>query len=334
MASHHFSSVGRGNRLALVLHACGEEFVWWKHLLALRAQRRLRKRLRPMPTNIKCPYCKRALEIPDELMEKRVKCPACKMIFTATVGGSPPSSGGGIASAPRAGHQVPPSRPEETRVRRKPPPPSEEEEEEDEEEETPRVRKKGVRRRDEDDEDEEEEEEETPRARRKPVRRREEEDEDEDDEDEDDEEEEVRPRRRRKPASSSRQRAKSAVLIPAIGLMLSGGSGIVIAILFLLVNLGVINLVPDAKDDDETAGKAQWVSSQARSIRGVFSAACWGIAVLGGGIQMKNLSNYKTVLSSCILAMLPCNCCCFLGIPFGIWGLVAINRWDVKREFD
>ncbi len=284
-----------------------------------------------MPTNIKCPACSRALEIPDELMGKKVKCPACKMIFTATAGGAAPPPASGVASAPRA--SSPPPRPksdDEVRVRRKPPSPPHEEEEE-EEEETPRVRKKGARRRDEDYEDEEEEEEEKPRARRKAVRRHNEEDEDEEDEEE---EEEVRPRRRRKLASSSRQRAKSAVLAPAIGLMVSGGFGILVAVAILLINLGVINLLADANDDEAAAGKAQWVGSQARSIRGVFSAACWGIALLGGGIQMKNLSNYKTVLSSCILAMLPCNPCCLLGIPFGIWGLVAINRWDVKREFD
>ena len=284
-----------------------------------------------MSTNVKCPRCSRALEIPDELMGKKVKCPACKMIFTATADAS--SSASGVASAPRAGGQVPKPKSEtDTRVRRKPPPPPSEEEEE-EEEETPRVRRKGVRRRDEDEDDEDEEEEERPRARRKPPRRREEEDEEEEDEDEE-EEEEARPRRRRKPKSSSRQGAKSAVLAPAIGLMVSGGFGILVAILILLINLGVINLLPNDKDDDEAAGKAQWVGSQARSIRGVFSAACWGIALLGGGFQMKNLTNYKTVLSSCILAMLPCNPCCLLGIPFGIWGLIAINRWDVKREFD
>ena len=83
-----------------------------------------------MPTNIKCPACSRALEIPDELMGKKVKCPACKMIFTATADAS--SSASGVASAPRAGGQVPKPKSEtDTRVRRKPPPPPSEEEEDD-----------------------------------------------------------------------------------------------------------------------------------------------------------------------------------------------------------
>jgi len=280
-----------------------------------------------MATIIKCPTCKRALEVPNELMGKRVKCPGCKMIFTATPpGASPPED-------PKARRQ-PPSSESAIRQKRSDRPAVEVEDEDEEEEERPRVRKKPVRRREE--EDEEDEEEEKPRVRRKSVSRRiQDEEEDEEDEDEDDEEEEeVRPRRRRRPATGSRQRARSAVLAPAICLMVAGGLGIVAAILALAINLGVLSLLPNVEQDGEEMGKAQWVSSQARSIRGSITGICWGLAVLGGGIQMKNLKSFKSVMTSCILAMLPCNPCCFLGIPFGIWGLVAINRWDVKREFD
>ena len=35
----------------------------------------------------KCPTCKRMVEIPDELMGKKVRCPSCKIIFLATAGG-------------------------------------------------------------------------------------------------------------------------------------------------------------------------------------------------------------------------------------------------------
>jgi hypothetical protein len=123
-----------------------------------------------MPTNIKCPMCKRALEVPDELMGKRVKCPGCKMIFTATPPGAAPPEDSS-ARRPRAGQKSE----EAVRRKRPAPPPDEDEDEEDEEEgEQPRVRKKPSRRREEDYEDEQEEYE---------------------DEDEEDEEE-VRPRRR------------------------------------------------------------------------------------------------------------------------------------------
>jgi hypothetical protein len=109
-----------------------------------------------MPINTKCPTCKRTVEIPDELMGKKVRCPSCKVVFLATAGGSAPPT-----KTESSRPQPPKPKSEEgIRVRRKPPLPSEEEDEdEDEEEETPRVRKKGVRRREEDEEEEDEEEE-------------------------------------------------------------------------------------------------------------------------------------------------------------------------------
>src|SRR5438552_12780049 len=96
-----------------------------------------------MPINTKCPTCKRTLEIPDELMGKKVRCPSCKVVFLATAGGTPPPP-----KTESSRPQPPKSKSEEgIRVRRRPPPADEEdEEEEEEEEETPRVRKKGVRR--------------------------------------------------------------------------------------------------------------------------------------------------------------------------------------------
>src|SRR6266851_4931985 len=252
-----------------------------------------------MPINTKCPTCKRTLEIPDELMGKKVRCPSCKVVFLATADGSP-------AKTDSSRPQPPKSKSEEgIRVRRRPAPTDEEEEEEDEEEEEiPRVRKKGVRRREEDDEDEEEEdeEEESPRVRRKAVRRQ-------DEEEDEDEEEEVPPRRRRKPASSPRRRALSAVLAPAIGLITVGALGLVLGIALLGIKLAGRSLLGLMDKEDEGTAQGMWLVmwllSQAITIRGSVIAISWGVSVLAGGIQMKNLTHYKTVLAACILAMLP-----------------------------
>src|SRR6266496_139297 len=218
-----------------------------------------------MPINTKCPTCKRTLEIPDELMGKKVRCPSCKVVFLATADGSP-------AKTDSSRPQPPKSKSEEgIRVRRKAPPTDEEEEDEEEEEETPRVRKKGVRRREEDDEDEEDEdeEEERPRVRRKAARRQ---DEEEDEDEEDDAEEEPRPRRRQKRPSNPRQRARSAVLGPAIGLMTVGGFGIALGAFALIVHLGGLSLLGGPEQEEDQKGNVQWVSSQARSIRGSITA--------------------------------------------------------------
>jgi predicted Zn finger-like uncharacterized protein len=51
-----------------------------------------------MPNTIHCPSCNRELRVPDDLLGKKVKCPACSTTFTAAV--VPPE-----ATAPSSGPQ-------------------------------------------------------------------------------------------------------------------------------------------------------------------------------------------------------------------------------------
>ncbi len=37
-----------------------------------------------MPVNISCPHCQKALQLQETLMGKKVRCPGCKEVFTAT----------------------------------------------------------------------------------------------------------------------------------------------------------------------------------------------------------------------------------------------------------
>ena len=62
-------------------------------------------------------------------------------------------------------------------------------------------------------------------------------------------------------------------------------------------------------------------------------ALIWSITLLVGGLKMKKLEGFGLAVTSCILAMLPMNCCCLMGLPLGIWGLVVLNRPDVKNSF-
>jgi predicted Zn finger-like uncharacterized protein len=40
-----------------------------------------------MPTDVDCPSCAQKLRVPDDLLGKNVKCPACKTMFSATLCG-------------------------------------------------------------------------------------------------------------------------------------------------------------------------------------------------------------------------------------------------------
>jgi hypothetical protein len=57
--------------------------------------------------------------------------------------------------------------------------------------------------------------------------------------------------------------------------------------------------------------------------------------VLFGAIKMLRLQSHALAVATCILAMLPVTvgCCCLLGLPFGIWGLVVINKPEVRSQF-
>lgn len=137
-----------------------------------------------------------------------------------------------------------------------------------------------------------------------------------------------------RPKKSSRRRAREKVNLPAIFLMIIGGLGIAMAILDAGVRISGLNQGPNpfvpAQKANDPAVKA---GEQIGNILGPLVRLAWGIVVLSGGIQMRALKNRGFVMFSCILAMVCCNECCLLGIPFGIWGLVVINDESVKKYF-
>ena len=55
--------------------------------------------------------------------------------------------------------------------------------------------------------------------------------------------------------------------------------------------------------------------------------------VIAGAMKMKKLESYGMAMAAAIIAILPCNCCCVLGLPFGIWALVVLNDAGVKTAF-
>lgn len=56
--------------------------------------------------------------------------------------------------------------------------------------------------------------------------------------------------------------------------------------------------------------------------------------IIKGAINMLRLRNYKTAKSAAILCMLPlCSAGFILGIPFGLWALIVLNRPTVKAAF-
>jgi hypothetical protein len=65
-----------------------------------------------------------------------------------------------------------------------------------------------------------------------------------------------------------------------------------------------------------------------------FFALAMSILVLIGAVKMQSLRSYEFAYAAAILAMIPClTPCCVLGLPFGIWALVVLNKPEVKSQF-
>jgi TRAP-type C4-dicarboxylate transport system permease small subunit len=67
-------------------------------------------------------------------------------------------------------------------------------------------------------------------------------------------------------------------------------------------------------------------------ISAVLSLAISAMMVVGG-LKLMKLQGLGWVMTAAILALLPCSSCCCIGIPVGIWTLIAINRATVKPHF-
>jgi hypothetical protein len=178
------------------------------------------------------------------------------------------------------------------------------------------------------------------------------EDEEQDETREPEEEDIDRPRRRGRTAA-----ARSAVSGPAIALMIAGGLGLVaaaIGVVFLLVvgRAFFHQAVAQQQQMQRFPGQRPGFPPQGpgfgaqpapnpAEIDAAYSlylgyavvALVWGAFVLFGAIQMFRLRSYGLAMASSIIAMLPCNGCCLLGLPFGIWAVVMLAKPEVKDAF-
>jgi hypothetical protein len=134
----------------------------------------------------------------------------------------------------------------------------------------------------------------------------------------------------------NRAQAQQAVSTPAILLMVTGGLGLVLALLGVVqAALGGGGVPPEMLDDPQFEQLRPWLErAQSFGIFGnLITLALSGVTFFGG-LKMKNLENYGLAMAASIIAILPCfGPCCCIGIPVGIWSLVVLNKPEVKSAF-
>jgi len=128
-----------------------------------------------------------------------------------------------------------------------------------------------------------------------------------------------------------KETARTAVRGPAIALISVASVGLLIGLLALVAD--VVLLASGAADQfpDPELKRAQII---VRSVWGLVMVANAGF-ILWAGIQMLRLRQHQLCWLAGILACIPAIGPCFcLGIPFGIWAIVVLNRSEVADAFD
>jgi len=137
------------------------------------------------------------------------------------------------------------------------------------------------------------------------------------------------------PPDAGREPALQAVKLPAIALIVTASLGIA----YYLFNLVLLLSGTMSSFQQIPPDAPPWVRSFVEGMHGPMAmAVTFGILalngfVLFGAIKMLRLQSYGLAVAAAIVAMLPCQCCCVLGLPFGIWALVVLNKPEVKSQF-
>jgi hypothetical protein len=127
---------------------------------------------------------------------------------------------------------------------------------------------------------------------------------------------------------------------PEAGLGSSGNPLFVPAIcLLVLSSLFVLLIVASVPSQiaDSRAIDTSTPGGGGELVGRIVSLVVWtlmNVAIVLGAISMIRLTNYRSAYTAAILSIIPiCSPCFVLGIPFGIWALVVLNRIDVKERF-
>lgn len=139
------------------------------------------------------------------------------------------------------------------------------------------------------------------------------------------------------PVSGGREQALQLLNGPIIGLKVTAIIGLVLVAFALLINITTlmgIHLIPQQPMPDPQMQKLMNSIGGGLGIVQDIVGAVIGVVILLGTGKMKRLESYQYAMMTAILAMVPClSPCCFLGLPFGIWALVVLNKPEVKSQF-
>lgn len=123
---------------------------------------------------------------------------------------------------------------------------------------------------------------------------------------------------------------------PAIGLIVVGALNFGLGLLTLLSGLlRLTGLIPGERIPINEAERLGYFVGTFGGYAVAFIGLVGAPFIIYGAIQMLNGKNYRAAKRAAILAIVPFVSCCFvLGIPFGIWALVVLNKPEIRAFFN
>ncbi len=138
------------------------------------------------------------------------------------------------------------------------------------------------------------------------------------------------------------ERARRLLQGPSLALLLMGTVGLVITLSGFVARDWLVDALIRATSTLLAAVPADqlglWKTELSRSLglrdyaRGLAGVAINGV-MIAGALAMRRLENRNLALAAATFALIPCQCCCCVSIPFGVWALLMLNRPEVKQSF-
>ncbi|WDI44110.1 hypothetical protein [Bremerella sp. P1] len=131
------------------------------------------------------------------------------------------------------------------------------------------------------------------------------------------------------PRPASREDARSKLMGPAIGILVTNGLGL------LLMLLGILITIVEVVDGGGFNGNQNDVEVLIVAVFQFGIPLLFTILSITAMIRALAVRNYALVMTGFILSITPCSggFCCLIGMVFGIWGIVVMNDDSVKAAF-
>jgi cytochrome b subunit of formate dehydrogenase len=130
--------------------------------------------------------------------------------------------------------------------------------------------------------------------------------------------------------TSNRAFLEKKVKLPAIFLIVTAGIGILLNIYKIISGMLGIGSMGSSQELEKYVPWLTGSVIMALSVVGIIFA----LFIVFTSIKMMKMEKWGLAMTGAIVAMVPCvSPCCILGIPFGIWAIVALTNADVKAAF-